>query len=116
MGLPAISGNFLGNNSSATAILVRTPREMEYGVAILASDDRERSSRIVIKLQAKDIGTNPPALGVVPPGTINPVCHGGGICKPITIKTDAISLCFGEASCEIIYLDGKSFRAAFVTD
>lgn len=45
-----------------------------------------------------------------------PVCHTGGSCAPVKISNEAISLCFGEASCEIIYFDGSAFREFVVTD
>jgi hypothetical protein len=47
MEMPGITGNLLGDMSSATAVLVRTPREMIYGVAVFRSGDRPVPSRIV---------------------------------------------------------------------
>lgn len=114
MSVPAITGNFLGYHKSATALLVKSAEEKQYGLAVLPSEGEGRRSRIVTKF--KDIGANPPELAILAPGVVHPVCHNGGRCKSIKVETEAISLCFGEASCEVIYFDGKLFHTVFVTD
>ena len=63
-----------------------------------------------------DTGPNAPRLSLVKPGSYKPACHAGGPCAPVKISSEALSLCFGEASCEIIYFDGGTFRELVVTD
>lgn len=114
MSVPAITGNFLGDHKPATALLVQSAEEKQCGVAVLPSEGGGGRSRIVTEF--KDIGTNPPELAIFLPGVVKPVCHNGGKCKSIKVETDALSLCFAEASCEVIYFDGEKFRIVFVTD
>jgi hypothetical protein len=70
--------------------------------------------RIVKTFRA--IAPNPPQLSLIKPGNYQPACHNGGDCAPRHIDSEAISVCFGEASCGIIYADGSAFREMAVTD
>ncbi|NVD70200.1 hypothetical protein HUX88_06470 [Duganella sp. BJB1802] len=64
----------------------------------------------------KDIKANPPHLSLVKPGSYQPVCHGGESCAPLAIANESIGLCFGEASCEIIYYAEGAYHEIYITD
>ena len=85
-----------------------------YGVLVFSDVGNGQPGKVVKTFI--DTGPNPPRLSLAKPGSYKPVCHTGGPCAPVKISTEAISLCFGEASCEIIYFDGSAFRELVVTD
>lgn len=85
-----------------------------YGVLVFPEAGSGQPAKVVKTFI--DTGPNPPGLSLVKPGSYTPVCHNGGPCTPVNISNEAISLCFGEASCEIIYFNGGAFRELFVTD
>ena len=114
MSAKTITGDFLGDHKPAIALLVRSTKEKQYGVAVLPGESGVSTNLIVTKF--KDIDANLPELTVFVPGVVKPVCHNGTKCEPVNVRTDALSLCFGEASCEVIYFDGKRFRTVFATD
>lgn len=89
-------------------------RGEHYGVLVFPNAGSGEPGKVVKTFIA--IGPNPPHLSLVKPGSYKPACHTGGPCAPVKISNEAISLCFEEASCEIIYFDGGAYREIFVTD
>ena len=89
-------------------------RGEHYGVLVFPNAGSGEPGKVVKTFI--DTGPNPPHLSLVKPGSYTPVCRTGGPCTPVNISNEAISLCFGEASCEIIYFNGTAFRELFVTD
>ena len=112
--LPTLSGSFLEHGQRGTAMLVQNPQQHTYGVAVAAEPASGATARIVKTFRA--IAPNPPQLSLIKPGNYQPACHNGGDCALRHIDSEAISVCFGEASCGIIYADGSAFREIAVTD
>ncbi|MYM83265.1 hypothetical protein GTP44_15025 [Duganella sp. FT50W] len=107
---PTVSGNFQREGQRDVAVLAKNGAT--YGLLVIAAGNGAVS---VVKTFG-DIQANPPQWSLVRPGSYQPVCHHGGACAPVEIHTDAISLCFGEASCQIVYFNGKAFSALAITD
>lgn len=114
--IPTLRGNLLHPGSGDLAMLMHTRQSgMDlYGLVVVPNAASGQPPRVVKNFTDK--GPNPPRLSLVKPGTYTPVCHDGGQCAPVKIANEAISLCFGEASCEIVYFDGSAFRELAVTD
>lgn len=115
--LPVLRGNFLHAGSGDMAMLMRSEQvgmADSYIMVVLPNASSGQPPRVVKHFSAKE--ANPPKLSLVKPGMYTPVCHDGGPCTPVKIANQAIGLCFGEASCEIVYFDGSEFRELFVTD
>lgn len=113
LALPTLSGNFRKQGDKDTAVLVQNGQDGPYGLAVVPEADGGQAS--IVKT-FRDIKANPPQLSLVKPGSYKPVCHDGGDCAPLSIANEAIGLCFGEASCQIIYFNGSAFREISVTD
>lgn len=113
LALPTVAGNFRQAGSDDIAMLVKSRDSATYGLAVVPASGGAQAS--IVKTFS-DIKANPPQLSLVKPGNYQPVCHSGGNCTPQTIAHEAMSLCFGEASCQIIYFTGGSFRELAVSD
>ncbi|MYN42382.1 hypothetical protein GTP55_23850 [Duganella sp. FT109W] len=109
---PTLSGAFLHEGNADTAVL--TADKDGYGLVVVPDAASGAEARVVKTFH--DIAANPPQLSLIKPGNYQPLCHGGGTCPPVSIASEAIGLCFGEASCEILYFDGKAFRDIAITD
>ena len=115
--LPVLRGNFLRPGSGDVAMLLHSEQAGmadRYSLVMLPNAASKQPPRVLKNFSAK--GPNPPELSLVKPGSYTPVCHDGGRCAPVKIANEAISLCFGEASCEIVYFNGSEFRELVVTD
>jgi hypothetical protein len=114
----ALSGAFRQAGSADAALLVQHGAGGDYGLAVMFGADGGRPAAIVANF--KDIKANPPQLSLIKPGSYQPRCSPGsgkdGGCQPQEIVNEAIGLCFGEASCEILYFSGGAFRALRMTD
>jgi hypothetical protein len=108
-----LTGQFRAQGDTDTALLVRNGADGSYGLAVAAGASGQPAA--IVKTFAR-IDANPPKLALVRPGVYKPACAGGESCAPLNIEREAISLCFGEASCEIVYFSGDAFREVFVTD
>jgi len=114
--LPVL-GNFRQQGKRDLAMLThygKKGRGEQYGVLVFPEAGSGQPGKVVKTFI--DSGPNAPRLSLVKPGSYTPVCHNGGPCTPVKLDNEAISLCFGEASCEIIYFSGGAFRELFVTD
>lgn len=109
---PALHGSFLHGGREDTAMLVQNGHA--YGVAVIPGKASGREARIVRTFGSSQ--ANPPQLSLIKPGSYPPVCHQGRACKPVSIATEAIGLCHGEASCEIIYFKDNAFHHLAATD
>lgn len=109
---PTLSGAFLHEGNADTAML--TENRDGYGLVVVPDDASGGEARVIKTFHA--IAANPPQLSIIKPGSYQPVCHNRGDCPPLNISSEAIGLCFGEASCEILYFDGKAFRDIAMTD
>jgi hypothetical protein len=126
LSLPALRGSFLQAHSNDIALLMQNApsgQDDQYGLAMVPDIASGKPATIVKTFI--DTGPNAPRLALLPPGSYRPLCHDkpdsqesqrSNQCAPVNIATESISLCFGEASCEIIYFNGKAFRELVVTD
>lgn len=114
MATPSVSGIFRQNGPLETAVLVRNTQSGEHGLAIIPANSG--SDRGAVVAFFKDVKTNPPTLSLLTPAAFRPVCHKDANCAKLKLDTQAVSVCFGEASCEVIYFDGVRFNEMFVTD
>lgn len=110
----AIVGKFRTDNDLDKAVLVANKAKNQFGIAIIP--DERSAQRSIIAKTFSDIAANPPELNLIKPGEYKPVCHDGGECGPKKILRPAIGVCFGEASCEIIYFEKGKMREMFTTD
>lgn len=113
-GALTLSGHFQDSAHSGVATLVAKSADGPYGLAV--TRDAASGGQASIVKTFSDIKANPPRLSLVKPGKHLPVCHDGGQCVPLNIANEAIGLCFGEASCTVIYFDGGAFGEIAVTD
>lgn len=109
-----LSGKFQQQGNTDTAVVVQNGQGGAYGLAVVPGAAAEGGASIVKTF--KDIKANPPRLSLVRPGSYQPVCHSGESCAPLTIANESIGLCFGEASCEIIYYANGAYHELYVTD
>jgi len=107
-----LSGQFQHQGNADTAMLVQNGGA--YGLAVVPGTPADGAASIVKTF--KDIHANPPRLSLVHPGSYQPVCHSGESCAPLSIANESIGLCFGEASCEIIYFADGAYHEIHVTD
>lgn len=110
----ALSGQFQHQGNADTAVLVQNSQGGAYGLAVVPGTPADGAASIVKTF--KDIHANPPRLSLVHPGSYQPVCHSGESCAPLSIANESIGLCFGEASCEIIYFADGAYHEIHVTD
>jgi hypothetical protein len=108
-----LSGAFRQPGSTDVAVLVRHGGGEAYGLAVVSAAGGKAAG--VVKTFS-DARANPPSLSLVRPGSYRPVCHDGGDCPPQAIANEAIGLCFGEASCEIIYFRDGVLHELVTTD
>ncbi|MYN15362.1 hypothetical protein GTP81_01195 [Rugamonas sp. FT107W] len=109
-----LSGKFQQQANTDTAIVVQNGQGGAYGLAVVPGAAADGAASIVKTF--KDIKANPPRLSLVQPGSYQPVCHSGESCAPLSIANESIGLCFGEASCEIIYYANGAYHEVYVTD
>ncbi|MYM74709.1 hypothetical protein GTP56_21290 [Duganella sp. FT134W] len=109
---PTLSGAFLHEGSADTAVIT----ENKDGYSLVVVPDTASGGKARVVKTFHDIAANPPQLSLIKPGSYQPVCHSGDDCPKVSIASEAIGLCFGEASCEILYFDGKAFRDIAITD
>ncbi|NYE61009.1 hypothetical protein FHW58_002161 [Duganella sp. 1224] len=108
----ALHGNFRHAGHQDITMLARNGAA--YGVLLLPGDASGGNASVVRTFGAGP--ANPPQLSLVHPGSYRPACHDGGYCAAVDIATDAIGLCHGEASCEIIYFKDNTFHNLTTTD
>jgi len=107
----SLSGKFQRQGNIDTAVVVQNGQGGAYGLAVVPVD----GTASIVKT-FKDIKANPPQLSLVQPGSYQPACHSGNSCAPLSIANESIGLCFGEASCEIIYFTDGAYHEIFLTD
>jgi hypothetical protein len=106
-------GSFIQAGSDDIALLMY--KGDTDGVVIVPDPASGREISVIHTFS--DSETNLPQLSLIKPGSYQPVCHDGGACGPaVNLATEAIGLCHGEASCEIIYFKDNSFHHITVTD
>ncbi|WP_332851303.1 hypothetical protein [Duganella sp. S19_KUP01_CR8] len=110
----SLSGKFQQQGNVDTALVVQNGQDGAYGLAVVPGAVADGTASIVKTF--KDIKANPPRLSLVQPGSYQPACHTGNSCAPLSIANESIGLCFGEASCEIIYFADGAYHEIYLTD
>ncbi len=110
----SLSGKFQRQGNVDTALVVQNGQDGAYGLAVVPGAVADGTASIVKTF--KDIKANPPHLSLVQPGSYQPACHTGNSCAPLSIANESIGLCFGEASCEIIYFADGAYHEIYLTD
>ena len=110
----SLAGKFQQQGNVDTALVVQNSQDGVYGLAVVPGATADGTASIVKTF--KDIKTNPPRLSLAQPGSYHPACHGENSCAPISIANESIALCFGEASCEIIYFADGAYHEIYLTD
>lgn len=110
----SLSGKFQRQANVDTALVVQNGQDGAYGLAVVPGAAADGTASIVKTF--KDIKANPPRLSLVQPGSYQPACHTGNSCAPLSIANESIGLCFGEASCEIIYFADGAYHEIYLTD
>ncbi|GJJ00449.1 hypothetical protein RugamoR64_09870 [Duganella rhizosphaerae] len=110
----SLSGKFQRQGNVDTALVVQNGQDGSYGLAVVPSAVTDGTASIIKTF--KDIKANPPHLSLVQPGSYQPACHTGNSCAPLSIANESIGLCFGEASCEIIYFADGAYHEIYLTD
>jgi hypothetical protein len=115
LSVPTLPGSFLREDTRDIAFLMQ--KGGRYGVVVMPDAASGLPASVVKTFGPGEV--NPPQLSLIKPGSYRPACHSdgsGGDCAPLTLATEAIGLCFREASCEIIYYAGNAFHEIAITD
>lgn len=107
----SLSGTFQRQGHIDKAVVVQNGQGDAYGLAVVPVD----GTASIVKT-FRDIKANPPHLSLVQPGSYQAACHTGNSCAPLSIANESIGLCFGEASCEIIYFADGAYHEIYLTD
>jgi hypothetical protein len=109
---PALHGSFRQSGHEDIAVLAQ--QGATYGVLVVPGEGHE--DEVSVARTFGSSAANPPQLSLVHPGNYTPACHDGDACAPVDIPAEAIGLCHGEASCEIVYFKDHAFHHLTITD
>ena len=116
MPLPSIMGHIQHADTDDSVQLMYDDDQQLVGVVMVTFTPGGGNSRLLKSFKYKEGDANAPALSLMAPGDYQPVCHPGNSCEPVHVASQAIGLCFGEASCRILYYEGKELRDVVMTD
>lgn len=116
MPLLSIKGHIQGADSDDNVQLMYNDDQQLVGVVMVTFTPGGGYSSLLKSFRYNEGDANPPALSLMAPGDYQPACHPGSSCETVHIANQAIGLCFGEASCRILYYDGKELRDIAMTD
>lgn len=108
-----LKGAFRGGKHPEHAVIVRNKDNGRLGLAISTSGSN-MPAEIVATFDESRV--NPPKLSLIRPGTYPSVCHDKQPCSQVKVTHVSVGMCFGEASCEIVYFDQGKFHEMYVTD
>lgn len=116
MPLLSIRGHVQSADTDDNVQLMYNDDQQLAGVVMVTFKPGGGYSSLLKSFKYKEGEANPPALSLMAPGHYQPACHPGSSCETVHIGNQAIGLCFGEASCRILYYDGKALRDIVMTD
>lgn len=116
MPLPSIRGHIQSADTDDNVQLMYNDDQQLVGVVMVTFTPGGGYSSLLKSFKYNEGDANPPALSMITPGDYQPACHPGSSCEMVHIANQAIGLCFGEASCRILYYDGRELRDIVMTD
>lgn len=117
MPLPSIRGHIQAADSDDVVQLMYNDEHQLAGVVMVTfAPGGGGHAGILTTFKYQDSDANPPRVSMIEPGDYLPACHPGSSCEKVHIAHQAVGLCFGEASCRILYYDGKQLRDVVMTD
>ncbi|OYO28569.1 hypothetical protein [Janthinobacterium sp. PC23-8] len=116
MPLPAIRGHIQSADTDDNVQLMYNDEQKLAGVVMVTFTPGGGYAGILKTFKYNDGDANPPRLSMMAPGDYLPACHPGSPCEKVHIANQAVALCFGEASCRILYYEGKELRDIVMTD
>ncbi|TYQ07345.1 UNVERIFIED_ORG: hypothetical protein JN05_04349 [Zoogloea ramigera] len=116
MPLPSIRGHIQAADTDDVVQLMYSDEQKLAGAVMVSFTPGGGYAGILKTFRYDDSDTNPPRLSMIEPGDYPPACHPGNSCETVHIAQQAVGLCFGEASCRILYFDGKELRDVVMTD
>ncbi|MGK5023347.1 hypothetical protein [Janthinobacterium sp. RB2R34] len=116
MPLLSIRGHIQNADSDDNVQLMYNDEQQLVGVVMVTFTPGGGYSGLLKSFKYNEGDANPPVLSMIAPGDYRPACHPGSSCEAVHIANQAIGLCFGEASCRILYYDGKELRDIVMTD
>lgn len=116
MPLLSIRGHIQGADTDDNVQLMYNDDQQLVGVVMVTFTPGGGYASLLKSFKYNEGDANPPALSMIAPGDYQPACHPAGSCDTVHVAKQAIGLCFGEASCRMLYYDGKELRDIAMTD
>lgn len=116
MPLPSIRGHIQTADTDDVVQLMYHDEQKLAGAVMVTFTPGGGYAGILKTFNYEDSDANPPRLSMIEPGDYLPACHPGNPCETVHIAQQAVGLCFGEASCRILYYEGKELRDIVMTD
>ena len=115
--LPSIRGHIQSpETDDAVQLMYNDEQELAGVVMVTFTPGGGGYANILKTFKYLDSDANPPRLSMIEPGDYLPACHPGDACEKVHIANQAVGLCFGEASCRILYYEGKDMHDVVMTD
>lgn len=115
--LPSIRGHIQSPGTDDAVQLMYNDEQKLAGVVMVTFTPGGGGYASILKtFKYLDSDANPPRLSMIAPGDYLPACHRGNACDQVHIANQAVGLCFGEASCRILYYEGKEMHDVVMTD
>ncbi|MTK63130.1 MAG: hypothetical protein F8N15_00965 [Methanobacterium sp.] len=109
-----VTGKFFGENVLYGAAVVSNGQNKNRAIVVFSLNKSSKNFTIMEfneKLKQSDI-----IISIVHPGKYDTSCKNWKNCPQIILKNDAIGVCYGEESCEIVYYEDNAFKEVFLTD
>jgi len=116
MPLPSIRGHIQTADTDDIVQLMYNDEQKLAGAVMVTFTPGGGYAGILKTFSFEDSDANVPRLSMIEPGDYLPACHPGNPCETVHIAQQAVGLCFGEASCRILYFEGKQLRDIVMTD
>ena len=115
--LPSIRGHIQSPETDDVVQLMYNDEQKLAGAVMVTFTPGGGGYASILKtFKYGDADGNPARLSIIEPGDYLPACHPGNACQKVHIANQAVGLCFGEASCRILYYEGKEMRDVVMTD
>ena len=116
MPLPSIRGHIQTADTDDVVQLMYNDEQKLAGAVMVTFTPGGGYAGILKTFSYEDSDANPPRLSMIEAGDYLPACHPGNPCETVHIAQQAVGLCFGEASCRILYFEGRELRDIVMTD
>jgi hypothetical protein len=112
--LPQVRGHIQAPGTDDTAMVMFNDSLNLGGVVLVTFTPGGGYANIIKTFKFDE--ANPPQLTLLEPGDYMPLCHPGTPCEKVHSDNQVISMCFGEASCRILYFEGNQLHDIVTTD